>query len=293
MTTPYTEDCISLTGVFGEPVGFPMYTDPLDTPLRLHELASGMKPGEMIKSLHGPENYLYLQRDFGAKIFFREYAFVPLDGTLQSMIDIYRNNQQKLYEDRARIKMNSHTLDCSFVISSASQPLFLRHPITGIITKHEPPYPAFPIIRLRTADPVLVAAKACSQLMSHRKRPELLHQLELVQGHFFHNPPMRWFYPPNFPVVPKPPLITAPSWVKTPPQSSCIVQRLGPTSRLAGAPFPRLRKRQRDAAPSEECPPPKRSRRTACTPTRRNPPRAAKTKGRENMARPTRRRRVT
>ncbi|KIY60894.1 hypothetical protein CYLTODRAFT_460323 [Cylindrobasidium torrendii FP15055 ss-10] len=104
MTTPYTEDCISLTGVFGKPVGFPMHIDPLDTPLRLHELASGMKPGEMIKSLYEPGNYLYLQRNFGAKIFFRGYAFVPVDGTLQSMIDIYRNNQKCRYEDRAPIE---------------------------------------------------------------------------------------------------------------------------------------------------------------------------------------------
>ncbi|KIY64635.1 hypothetical protein CYLTODRAFT_425044 [Cylindrobasidium torrendii FP15055 ss-10] len=293
MTTPYTEDCISLTGVFGEPVGFPIYTDPLDTPLRLHELASGMEPGEMIKNLYRPGNYLYLQRDFGAKVFFREYAFVPLDGTLQAMIDTYQNNQQKLYEDRARIKVNSDTLECTFVISSASQPLFLRHPVTGIITKHEPPYPAFPTIRLRTADPVMVAAKACSQLMSPFERPALLRQFRRAQSHFFHNPPMRWFDPPGYPVVPKPPLIAAPPWAKASPQSSCLAQPVKPASRPRGAPPPRLRKRQRDTAPSEECSPPKRSRQIPCLPIRRNPPRAAKTKGRENMAAPKRRRRAT
>ncbi|KIY63748.1 hypothetical protein CYLTODRAFT_425819 [Cylindrobasidium torrendii FP15055 ss-10] len=293
MTTPYTEDCISLTGVFGEPVGFPIHTNPLDARLRLHELASGMRPGEMIKSLYGPGNYLYLQRDFGTKIFLREYAFVPVDRTLQAMIDIYQNNQQCLYEDRARVKVNSDTVECTFVISSASQPLFLRHPITGIITKHEPPYPAFPIIRLRTADPAMVGAKACSQLIS-LKRPKLLRELELVQGNFFYDPPMGWFEPPNFPAVPKPTLIAAPSWAKPSIQSSCVVARPVMTaSRPVNAPLPRLRKRQSDTEPLEDCPPASRSRRTPCSPIRQNPPRVAKTKGRENRAAPTRRRRIT
>ncbi|KIY60895.1 hypothetical protein CYLTODRAFT_427751 [Cylindrobasidium torrendii FP15055 ss-10] len=290
MATPYTEDCISLTGVFGEPVGFPIHTNPLDAPLRLHELASGMKHGEMIKSLYGPGNYLYLQRDFGAKIFRREYAFVPVDGTLQEMIDIYRKNQQKLYEDRGRIKVNSNTSECTFVIKSASQPLFLRHPMTGIITKHEPPYPAFPIIRLRAADPVMVAAKAYSQLISPLKRPKLLRELQLVQGPFLSHPPMGWFEPANYPVVPRPPLIAAPSWAKP---SICVAARPVKTteSKPVESSPPHLRKRQRDPVPFEECPSLKRSRRAPQI--RQNPPRAAKTKGRENMAAPTRRRRVT
>ncbi|KIY64636.1 hypothetical protein CYLTODRAFT_425045 [Cylindrobasidium torrendii FP15055 ss-10] len=246
----------------------------------------------MIKSLYGPGNYLYLQRDFGAKIFRKEYAFVPVDGTLQAMIDIYRNNQQCRYEDRAPINVYGDTLKCTFVISSASQPLFLRHPVTGIITKHEPPYPAFPTIQLRTADPAMVGAKALSQITYTLERPKLLRELQLVQGYFFCDQPFQWFDPPGYPVVPKPPLIAAPSLATALPQPGCIVRPARPTPKPEGAPVPRLRKHQRDTPPSEERPPPKRSRRAPCLPIRRNPPRAAKTKGRENMAAPTRKRRV-
>ncbi|KIY61843.1 hypothetical protein CYLTODRAFT_459507 [Cylindrobasidium torrendii FP15055 ss-10] len=57
--TPYTEDCISLTGLFGEPIGYPMYTQPTSMPLLLHEAATGMKPEETAKKLFERGNYLY------------------------------------------------------------------------------------------------------------------------------------------------------------------------------------------------------------------------------------------
>ncbi|KIY61720.1 hypothetical protein CYLTODRAFT_427382 [Cylindrobasidium torrendii FP15055 ss-10] len=282
MSTPYTEDCISFTGIFGEPVGFPMLTDPLDSFMRRHELGSGMKRGETIKSLYEPGNYLYLQRDFGARAFFSGHAFVPLDETLQAMANIYRKNQQCLYKDRARIKINIDALECTFVAASTSRPLFLRHPITGIITKHEHPYPAFPTIRLRTADPIMVASKACYQLSTFsQKRPSLLLQFQRAQDYFFRNPPIGWFSRANRPAIPKPPLIPAPPSVAASSISPlhCAVRPAMSTT-TPSTQHPRLRKRQRDTALSGECPPTKRSRGAPCIPPRTNPPRAAKNKGR-------------
>ncbi|KIY61723.1 hypothetical protein CYLTODRAFT_427386 [Cylindrobasidium torrendii FP15055 ss-10] len=283
MATPYTEDCISFTGIFGEPVGFPIFTDPQNPFLRLHELGSGMKSGEIIKSLYEPGNYLYLQRDFGARAFFSGHAFVPLDETLQAMANIYQKNQQCLYEDRARIKINLDALECTFVAATMSRPLFLRHPITGIITKHEHPYPAFPTIRLRTADPIMVASKACYQLStSLQKRPNLLLQFEDAQEYFYRNPPIRWFSRANRPVIPKPPLIPAPpsATASSLLPAHCIVRPAMSTT-TPSTQDRRLRKRQRDTAPSGECPPTKRSRGAPCIPLRRNPPRAAKNNGRK------------
>ncbi|KIY62401.1 hypothetical protein CYLTODRAFT_177977 [Cylindrobasidium torrendii FP15055 ss-10] len=298
MVTPYTEDCISLTGVFGEPVGFPMFRDPLDPSLRLHELGSGMKPGEMIKDLHGPGNYLYLQRDLGVKLYFQGFAFVPPDETLQSMSEIYRKNRQCLCEDRARVKVNVATLEYKFVaapVFGVVKPVFLRHPITGKIIKHEYPYPAFPTIRLRTAEPILVVTKACCQLPRYPRRFDPLEQLEHEQNQFFHNPPLMWFSRANWHLMPKSPLIPSPPSVLALylPASNCVVRPVTSTTKLAAAASLRLRKRQRDTAPSEECPPPKRPRGTPCIHLRRNPPRAAKTMAREIMAPPARRRRVT
>ncbi|KIY62741.1 hypothetical protein CYLTODRAFT_458728 [Cylindrobasidium torrendii FP15055 ss-10] len=57
--TPYTEDCISITGVFEEPIGYPMYTQPTLMPLLIHEAATGMKPEETAKKLFERGNYLY------------------------------------------------------------------------------------------------------------------------------------------------------------------------------------------------------------------------------------------
>ncbi|KIY61938.1 hypothetical protein CYLTODRAFT_427263 [Cylindrobasidium torrendii FP15055 ss-10] len=263
--------------------------------MRRHELGSGMKRGETTNSLYEPGNYLYLQRDFGARAFFDGHAFVPLDETLQAMTNIYQNNQQCAYEDRARIKVDIDTLECTFVAASTSRPLFLRHPITGIITKHEHPYPAFPTIRLRTADPVMVASKACYQLStSSKKRPRLLLEFEDAQDYFFLDPPIGWFSRANPPAISKPPLIPAPpsATASSLSRSRCAVRPAMSTT-MAGTQHPRLRKRQRDTAPSGECPPTKRPRQTPCISLRRNPPRAAKTMARENMAPPTRKRRVT
>ncbi|KIY67928.1 hypothetical protein CYLTODRAFT_422132 [Cylindrobasidium torrendii FP15055 ss-10] len=294
MATPYTEDCISFNGVFEEPIGFPIITDHQSPFMRRHELGSGMKRGETTNSLYEPGNYLYLQRDFGARAFLNGHAFVPLNETLQAMADIYQKNQQCLYEDRARIKINIGALECTFVAASTSRPLFLRHPITGIITKHEHPYPAFPTIRLRTADPIMVASKACYQLSTSLKERRLLEQFRRAQDYFFRNPPIGWFSRANCPAISKPPLIPAPpSAIASSLTPSHCVRRPAMSTTAPGTQHARLRKRQRDTAPSGECPPTKRPRRTPCIPLRRNPPRAAKTMARANMAPPARKHPVT
>ncbi|KIY62402.1 hypothetical protein CYLTODRAFT_426949 [Cylindrobasidium torrendii FP15055 ss-10] len=255
-----------------------------------------MGTGELIKYMHAPGNYLYLQRDFGANFSSRGQAFVPLDETLQTILDTYCNNQQYPHEDRARIKVDINTLECTLVDTflSVEQPIFLRHPITGIVTKHEHPYPAFPTIRLRTADPALIAATACLQLIARRKAPNLLQQLEHVLRSFSRNAPPKWFSRPINHVSLRPPVIPAPSFDTDSPRapSSRVVRSVAPASKpLAVVALPRLRKRQRDTVPSEECPSAKRNRGKFCVPARRNPARAAKTVTREGMTPFTHRRR--
>lgn len=169
-------------------------------------------------------------------------------------------------------------------------PIFLRHPITGIVTKHEHPYPAFPSIRLRTADPALVVMRASAQLSSSGSTPKLIQKSIRALMSFLSKPPTGWFARSGHP-DPKPPLTRVPSANPAPP-SAGRTRPAAPTRRTADAALPLSRKRQREAATSEESPPPKRSRAKPGIPLRRNPPRAAKTKGRENIAPPARRRRV-
>lgn len=170
-------------------------------------------------------------------------------------------------------------------------PIFLRHPITGIVTKHRHPYPTFPSIRLRTADPAFVTMRAFTQLSSSGPAPELLRKCTRALMSFHSKPPTGWFASSGWHPEPKPPLIRAP-FANPAPSSAGRTLPAASTRRTADAALPLSRKRQRQAATSEECPPHERSRAIPSIPLRRDPLRAAKTKGREDIAPPACRRRV-
>ncbi|KIY63979.1 hypothetical protein CYLTODRAFT_425621 [Cylindrobasidium torrendii FP15055 ss-10] len=282
MLTPYTEDCISLTGVFEEPFGHPIYTEHMETALRMHALATGMSDEEAIDALFKPGNYLYLQPDFGHELSRKEYAFIPPDRCIQLLTKTYRQNQRHPQKDRTRAETESGTLEYSLIdLSSSTCPIFLRHPATGIVTKHVHPYPAFPSIRLRSADPSFIAIKTAPRLSLLGIASDVLQEFSRTFRSFLFNPPLGWYTSMDRPPAPKPPIMRV-----TLAHTDCST-----SSRLAKSATPPMRKRQRDTAPPDACPPPKRSRGTPCIPIRRNPPRAAKTKAREAIAPSARRRR--
>ncbi|KIY63184.1 hypothetical protein CYLTODRAFT_458351 [Cylindrobasidium torrendii FP15055 ss-10] len=163
MPTPYTEDCISLTGVFHEPIGYPIYTD--HNLLMPHAHAFGMDAKELMLALFNQGNYIYLQPEVYELLQGDDHAFIPPDDYAQDLGDLYEEDEPQL-EDRARVKIKSGALEYRFIYSEPSiarSPIFLRHPITGIVTKHEHPYPAFPRIKFRSADPAILTSKAASK----------------------------------------------------------------------------------------------------------------------------------
>ncbi|KIY67068.1 hypothetical protein CYLTODRAFT_454823 [Cylindrobasidium torrendii FP15055 ss-10] len=162
MPTPYTEDCISLTGVFREPIGYPIYTD--HNPLKPHASAVGMNAEELKLALFNQGNYVYLQADVYELFQGKYHAFIPPCDYILALMRLREQNEPQV-EARARVKMKSG-LEYQFLCSEdwiARSPIFLRHPITGIVTKHEHPYPAFPRIKFRSADPAFLTFNAASK----------------------------------------------------------------------------------------------------------------------------------
>ncbi|KIY62748.1 hypothetical protein CYLTODRAFT_166458 [Cylindrobasidium torrendii FP15055 ss-10] len=168
-------------------------------------------------------------------------------------------------------------------VRESSCPIFLRHPVTGTVTKHEHPYPASPSIRLRSADPAFIAVRASRQLSMLNLAFGTIRHFARTHAQLAINSPHEWFTSSGRPPAPKPPIIRLPL--------PCA-NRPAPATKSRNPALLPSRKRLRDTAPSDPCPPPKRSCATPPFPPRRNPSRAAKTKAREAMAPYARRRRA-
>ncbi|KIY62034.1 hypothetical protein CYLTODRAFT_427216 [Cylindrobasidium torrendii FP15055 ss-10] len=245
-----------------------------------------MNDEEVVDALFNPGNYLYMQRDFGLQTSRKNYAFIPPDSCIQSLTKTYIQNQRHPHKDRTRAKTEASALEYSLIVLSPSQrPIFLRHPVTGVITKHVHPYPAFPSIRLRSADSSFIALRTTPRLTLLGRAPDVIQEFSTAHRHFLFNPPLGWYTSSERPLspAPKPPITRV-----TLSDTDCST-----SSRLAKPARAHSRKRQRDTAPPDACLPLKRSRGTPCIPIRRNPPRTAKTKAREAIAPSVRRRRVS
>ncbi|KIY63990.1 hypothetical protein CYLTODRAFT_438381 [Cylindrobasidium torrendii FP15055 ss-10] len=303
--TPYTEDCISITGVFGEPLGYPMYTKRNVVPLLVHEAATGTQPEDTTRMLFDRGNYLYLQRDFAPKLAERllakGMALVPTDDTLQHITDVYTCNSHRPMEERVLPKIPAgDTLEYEFRVAGSyfgiTPPIYLRNPLTGVVTRHQYPYPAMPPVRLRTADPLLVALRAHTLLSGLGKSAPgpALYALSRAIGPYSDKIPHR-----RCPPLPIPPLIAAPRewWRPTSPhacapQDSDHLRKLSTTPATSDGSLPVSRKRQRSALTAEG-PLPKRSRTVRpCIPVRLNPSRAAKSKSVWSVPPPSRTRRL-
>ncbi|KIY63171.1 hypothetical protein CYLTODRAFT_146597 [Cylindrobasidium torrendii FP15055 ss-10] len=222
--------------------------------------------------------------DFAPGILHQNYTFIPPDDFIQTLHEVYLQNQPHQPKDRARVKTGTGGLEFTLMdVRESSCPIFLRHPVTGTVTKHEHPYPALPSIRLRSADPAFIAVRASRQLSQLYIASGLLRKFAMTNAYFIRNSPHAWFKTSGRPPAPKPPIIRLPL-----PCTNCAASVTGP----ANSALPPSRKRLRDTAPLDPCPPRKRARATPCIPLRRNPPRAAKIKAREAMATPARRRRA-
>ncbi|KIY63989.1 hypothetical protein CYLTODRAFT_493493, partial [Cylindrobasidium torrendii FP15055 ss-10] len=284
--SPYTEDCISLACVFGDPIGYPMYTQPTLRPLLIHEAATGTRPEETAQKLFEPGNYLYLQRDFAPKLseqlFAKGMALVPPDDITQCITDVYSHNASCPKEERVSLKIRAcDSLEYTFRVSGSffgvTPIVYLRNPVTGIVTRHQYPYSAMPPIRLRTADPLLVALRARTLLGGRGKSASgpALYALSRATGHYSTKIPI--VRHPPFPIpplllVPCDPLLPSTPLRQDPAHSGKL------STRDAEARLPPSRKRQRSAlAAGADKPSSKRSRTMRpCIPIRRNPPRAAK-----------------
>lgn len=191
---------------------------------------------------------------------------------------------------------------CTLKIQCAQffEPLYIRNPSTGVITQHRHPYPAFPLITVRTADPVILTLNARDRLGAILWGP-LYQQFIGATMKFAHLP---WT---GFPTdSPEPPLSAVPSAntyghehiatdAPLPPARQIrrvlrIPRRkpLSPSQPIVAAnltPSP-ARKRKAEpqtAAADSDAASPKR-RRVCPVPRRILPSRAAKTKAAENMA---------
>ncbi|KIY62035.1 hypothetical protein CYLTODRAFT_427217 [Cylindrobasidium torrendii FP15055 ss-10] len=319
MGAVYTEDCVSLNGIFGEAIEHAIYSDSSCYYLRRHEPAVGMQPGELSTYMDHPANRLKLQPDVAPHFSSLKICLVPEDAAIRQLCQVYSKNQGRFPANRVVLKPTvSDGAKCVLKPNAEfTTSIYLRHPVTGLVTLHRHPYPAFPTINVRSADTALLTLHAHEVMTSASKWPMLEPQLlafSKIASKFIPTP-----YIPIFPfsgTAPTRPLLSA---------LASSRKRQGTSDTVSSRPSKRPRRAApRKTAPARPSPAgpatmpawlplsplplpeqqvivmgeiqntlaqtptrPKRSRAPKpCPPPRTLPPRAAKAKAKETMAPP-------
>ncbi|KIY63083.1 hypothetical protein CYLTODRAFT_458432 [Cylindrobasidium torrendii FP15055 ss-10] len=148
MATLYRSYDISTHPSFEDPVKIELLSSSSPR-IRTFEYGAGLRCGEFNERLNCKENILKVQPRVARTPV--RFAFVPVDSVLQEIFDLFENNFQSLENARIPFVSVKSFKKAAYTFEPAGNcidPLFTRHPVTGLVTKHDYPYPRLPLFTM-------------------------------------------------------------------------------------------------------------------------------------------------
>ncbi|KIY65597.1 hypothetical protein CYLTODRAFT_456172 [Cylindrobasidium torrendii FP15055 ss-10] len=165
-------DCFSLSSDFScPPVDLP-YVDPYDktdTLLDRLEYFHGMCRGDSEAFLNSPSNTIKCRKDFAALLASsiqnaRLFLFPrTIKTTIQKMRELVLSNSESSINGRTTFEKNfpHMTYEYRFIFLNFKEAIYVRHPTTGQITRHNAPYRYLPMIK-STLNPCFWATRTAN-----------------------------------------------------------------------------------------------------------------------------------
>ncbi|KIY62653.1 hypothetical protein CYLTODRAFT_458797 [Cylindrobasidium torrendii FP15055 ss-10] len=162
--TFYTEDCVSLSREFVGPISRGLFARTTDRMLHEYATAAGLLPGELQEWMNSPIGTLSLQPTIWKAMDTDDFVFMPPDAVLHAIARVYEQNLKRELPERLRVDQIPVPQEAVYTAHGSEYlnraPIFTRHPETGRVTTHLPPYTDLPTFCVRTAHPSLMAARA-------------------------------------------------------------------------------------------------------------------------------------
>ncbi|KIY62995.1 hypothetical protein CYLTODRAFT_426488 [Cylindrobasidium torrendii FP15055 ss-10] len=114
----------------------------------IFEYSTGLHFNEFNDATDCSENHIPLQRHMADPIKELHFAFIPTKSVLEDMYELFERNN--IAAPNCRVPFYTvQSLEncvCTFEVREGfTEPLYTRHPVTGIVTEHIFPYPQLPL----------------------------------------------------------------------------------------------------------------------------------------------------
>ncbi|KIY65420.1 hypothetical protein CYLTODRAFT_424374 [Cylindrobasidium torrendii FP15055 ss-10] len=150
--------------------------------MSVFEYSAGLHYDEFNDATDCSENHIPVQYRIADRMDTFTFAFIPSDSALEAIKELYEHNNTSEPHCRIPFYTIQHINHCAYtfeVLDDFTLPLYTRHPITGVVTKHIFPYPELPLFTT-TAHPcasIVQSYEFLYQNFHHRSRPRTEHPL--------------------------------------------------------------------------------------------------------------------
>ncbi|KIY63073.1 hypothetical protein CYLTODRAFT_494182 [Cylindrobasidium torrendii FP15055 ss-10] len=128
------------------------------------EYSAGLRSGEFDEATDCAENHIPVQLRMADCVELCRFAFVPTKTILEDIYELFERNNLSAPHSRVPFYMTQSLRDYVYtfeVREDFTDPLYTRHPITGVVTEHICPYPQLPLFTT-TAHPCVSIFQAWS-----------------------------------------------------------------------------------------------------------------------------------